>query len=418
MRVFLQVLRCARKIAGADSGNVAIIAGISMTMLIGFCGIGVDTASWFYEARTLHGAADIAAYDAAVALNAGGTGSTLTTAATTAASANGWNSANGTIAVNNPPTSGPYLGSNSIEVVLTENVPRYFSSIFSAAPMTITARTVATKNGSHVACVIALSPSASPAISVGGSGSLDSSNCDIVSDSASSNVISVGGAGSLTVPCAVSVGSSTMSSGVHLTKCTSMTNGASPATDPYASIPAPSVPGACQTVSNKQTTFTPGYYCSGIHINWSAAVTFQPGLYYISGGNLTVNGGANITGTGVTFYLSSGSSVSMAGGSTVSLSAPTSGTYSGIVYFGDRSDTTSAPSFGGGSGQVITGVLYFPSQNVSYSGNSSAMSECTQVVGYTVTFSGNANFNSTCPGDGMTTVNVSDAAPGSVIITE
>lgn len=68
-----------------------------------------------------------------------------------------------------------------------------------------------------------------------------------------------------------------------------MTNGASPATDSYASVPEPSIPGPCQTVSNKQTTFSPGHYCSGIDINRSNDITFQPGTYCISGGNLTLS---------------------------------------------------------------------------------------------------------------------------------
>lgn len=418
MTIRTQFSGIARHFGRSQSGNIAIMAGFCMPILVGFCGFGVDTAAWFYRARQLHAAADIAAYDAAVALNAGSSGTAITTMATTAASANGWQSANGTITVNTPPTSGTHETTNSVEVILTQTVPRYFTSIYSSAGVTIQARAVGTRNGSHVACVIALSSSASPGISVGGSGNLDSTNCDVVADSTTNDAIAVSGSASMTVPCAVSVGSSTMSSGVHLSKCTTMTNGAPPATDPYASVPAPSIPGACQTVANKQTSFSPGYYCNGLTINWSNAVTFQPGVYYISGGNLVINGGANITGTGVTFYMASGNTVKMAGGSNVNISAPTSGTYSGIAFFGDRSDTTSAPSFGGGSGQVITGVLYFPDQNVSYSGNSASASQCTQVVANTVTVTGNADFQGTCPGDGMSTSNVADGAPGSVTLSE
>ena len=418
MRKLLPPLRRARIFGQSNAGNVAIIAAISMPVVVAFCGLGIDTAAWFYRQRQLHGAADIAAFNAGVALNDGATGSAITTVATTAASANGWNSATGTITVNNPPASGTHETSDSIEVILTEPAPRYFSAIYLTSNFNITARSVATKHGSHVACVIALGVNASPGIGIGGTGNLDSSNCDVVANSTTSNAISVSGNASLTVPCAVSVGSSTLTSGVHLTKCTTMTNGSPPASDPYYSVPAPAIPGPCQTVTNKQTSFSPGYYCNGLAINWSAPVTFQPGLYYISGGNMTINGGSNITGTGVTFYLASGNTVKMAGGSNVSISAPTSGTYSGITFFGDRSDTASQPSFGGGSGQVVTGVVYFPSQAITYAGNSSSASQCTQVVGYTITVTGNANFQSTCPGDGMTTVNVADAAPGSVYLSE
>lgn len=418
MRRWLPGCRRIWIFAGSNSGNVAIIAGLSMTMVVGFCGLGIDTGYWFYQQRQLQGAVDIAAFDAATALNAGSSVSDAEALAKSAAGSNGWDSASGTITVNSPPTSGTHQTTNSVEIILTENLPRYFTAIYSSSKITIQTRAVGTKNGSHVACVIALGSNASPGISVGGSGSLSSPNCDVVSDSTTSNAISVGGSGTLTVPCAVSVGSSTMTSGVDLTKCTTMTNGAPPATDPYASLPTPSVPGACQTVSHGQTTFTPGYYCSGIDINWSSAVTFEPGLYYISGGGLSLGGQANVSGAGVTFYMDSGSTVSMNGGATVSLSAPTSGTDSGIVFFGDRSDSTSAPVFNGGSTQQITGVLYFPTQNVTYAGHGSSSSQCTQLVANTVTVTGNAAFNATCPGDGMTSVNVTDGAPGSVTLTE
>lgn len=389
-----------------------------MTMLVGFCGLGIDTGYWFYQQRQLQGAVDIAAFDAATALNAGSSVSDAGALAKSAAAANGWSSANGTITVNSPPTSGTHQTTNSVEVILTENVPRYFTTIYSSSNITIQTRAVGTKNGSHVACVIALSPTASKAIDVTGTGNVSSPNCDMVSDSSASDSIYMGGGAQLTTPCLVAVGGATTTSGLDLTKCTAPTTNAPVATDPYASVPTPSIPGPCQTVSNKQTSFSPGYYCNGININWADATTFQPGTYYISGGNFTINGQSTVSGSGVTFYLAAGTSVSVAGGSSVTLSAPTSGTYSGLVFFGDRSATSGNQSFGGGSGSSITGAIYFPTQNVSYSGGSNSGSYCTQVIASTVSISGNAAFNATCPGDGMSTSNVTDGAPGSVTLSE
>lgn len=430
MRRWLPGFRRIRIFAVSNSGNVAIIAGLSMTMLVGFCGLGIDTGFWFYQQRQLQGAVDIAAFDAATALNAGSSVSVAGALAKTAATSNGWNSANGTITINSPPTSGTHKTTNSVEVILTENVPRYFAAIYSSSNITIQTRAVGTKNGSHVACVVALNTSGNPDISVTGSGNLDSPNCDIVSDSTTSNAIGVTGNASLTVPCAVSAGSSTMSSGVHLNKCTAMTNDAPPATDPYASVPTPSIPsGGCIQLSGKPTTISPGYYCKGLSVNWSAATTFEPGLYYIDGGNLSFNGQANVTGAGVTFYITAGNTVAISGGATVNFSAPTSGTvwsgtqnspssYSGIAFFGDRSATNGNDDFSGGSNQSITGVIYFPTENVTFSGSNASSSSCTQLVANTVTVSGTADFNNTCPGDGMSTINVQDGAPGSVQLTE
>lgn len=58
--------------------------------------------------------------------------------ATTGASGNGWNGTNGTITVNNPPTSGTHQTNKAVEVILTQNIPRYFTSLFSnSATVTI-----------------------------------------------------------------------------------------------------------------------------------------------------------------------------------------------------------------------------------------------------------------------------------------
>jgi len=400
------------------SGNIAIIAGICMPALVGFCGMGADAGYWFYKNRQLQAAADIAAFDGTVVINGNGSVSAVTAAATSGATSNGWSSTNGTITVNDPPTSGTHQNNQSVEVILTENVPRYFTAMFSSSTVQLYARAVGTAQGSHTACVIALSPTASAAISVGGSGNLSSPNCDVVSDSNASNAINIAGAGQLTAPCIVSVGTASVTSGLHLNKCTSPTNHAPVATDPYRNVSAPTAPGGCISVSHGQTSFSPGNYCSGISINWSAAVTFAPGVYYISGGGMSFNGSANVTGTGVTFYLVAGNTVTINGGATLTLTAPTSGTYSGMTFFGDRSATSGNNVLNGGSNASITGAIYFPTQSVTYAGGTGGESKCTQLIGNTVTVTGNANFNNVCPGDGMSSSNVVDGSPGSITLAE
>ena len=55
----------------SESGNVAIIAALCMPLVIGFCGLGIETGYWFYKQRLLQRAADIAAYNATVAVRNG-----------------------------------------------------------------------------------------------------------------------------------------------------------------------------------------------------------------------------------------------------------------------------------------------------------------------------------------------------------
>jgi hypothetical protein len=60
--------------------------------------------------------------------------------------------------------------------------------------------------------------------------------------------------------------------------------------------------------------------------------------------------------------------VSITGNPVVTLSAPTSGTYEGIVFFQDRTYSTAATIANSSTGN-ITGSYYFPDANFSFTGN-------------------------------------------------
>jgi hypothetical protein len=192
-----------------------------------------------------------------------------------------------------------------------------------------------------------------------------------------------------------------VTSGLDLTQCTKPTTGAAATADPYASVPEPTPSGSCLTVPNGNTvTLSAGDYCSGLHISGNQSATFQAGVYYVSGGSFKIDGSA--TGTGVTFFTTAGNTASINGGGTTNFTAPTSGTYSGIVFFGDRAGNTSTNNtISGGSNTTITGAIYFPTQSLTYSGGSASGSNGTQIVADTVIVTGNSYFNSECIGDGM-----------------
>jgi hypothetical protein len=110
--------------------------------------------------------------------------------------------------------------------------------------------------------------------------------------------------------------------------------------DPLAYIASPTVSG-CNFVNDTvvaATTLLPGTYCGGLTITTSATVTLTPGVYIILGA-LNING-PTLKGPGVTFYLSQGNGytygASMIQNVNSVLSAPTTGTYQGILYFSDR----------------------------------------------------------------------------------
>src|SRR4029077_8445531 len=78
--------------------------------------------------------------------------------------------------------------------------------------------------------------------------------------------------------------------------------------DPYANMTMPASAANCDytqmKVQTNGTVLTPGTYCKGLQLQNISNVTFSPGLYIISGGNLQAQGQSNtsmnITATGVT----------------------------------------------------------------------------------------------------------------------
>jgi len=116
-----------------------------------------------------------------------------------------------------------------------------------------------------------------------------------------------------------------------------------------------------------------------------------------------------MSGTGVTFYNTGGSDfaykpIGISGGTSGTLSAPTSGPMEGILFFQDRSITSSQTNtVSGGSTLALEGALYFPTTPLNFSGGSTGTANYTVIVAQTLTFSGTstvkANFGSLSSGD-------------------
>ncbi len=99
-------------------------------------------------------------------------------------------------------------------------------------------------------------------------------------------------------------------------------------------------------------------------------------------------GNGTITGSGVTLYFETGT-VNFAGGATTTLSAPSSGVWQGILMFQARGNTQAA-SLIGGSSQITSGILYFPSAQLNFKGGGSSNSQNATIVSDTLNLVGNA----------------------------
>jgi len=374
-------------------GNVATIFALTLPVVIGGAGLGVETSYWYYSSLKLQAIADAAAYAGALEKIAGSDTTAITAAATTSASSNGLGA--GTIVVNTPPASGPNTAKKAVEVILNQNLDRMFTSIFTQTKVPEQARAVALITDASKACVLALNPSASQAALFSGSTSVKLSGCSVMSDSLASDAIKIQGSAGVQADCLITVGGVVLNNPPVMV-CKSAITQALPAADPFASLPTPAASNPCQNAN--KSTLKPGTYCSGM--NLSGNVSLDPGVYVVQG-NLKINANANISGAGVTIFMSGSSTVSINGNATVTLSAPTSGTYSGVLFYGDRAGSSASSTFNGTATSLLTGAIYFPRQQISYLGNFSGTKGCTQVVADTIQWSGNSTINQDCSSLGM-----------------
>ena len=380
-------------------GNIAIATALMVPLLAGAAGFGVETAFWYHKDLELQQAADKSAYTAALEKRAGSNSSKILSAATSMATENGYQP--GTLAVHYPPIAGAYTGNTSaIEVDLSIEVPRYFTGLFFDDKVGESVRAVALMQTAANACILALSKTAAHAARFSGSSNLNLVGCTVMSDSMADDSVRVQGSAQLTTDCIIAVGNVNLTSGAHTSVCPAPITQAPPVADPFASLAIPTVSGN-KTVGGGSSPIQPGNYTSGMNI--SGTRTMQPGIYVVSGGDFKINANANVTGTGVTIYIKAGTNVSINGNATVKLSAPTSGTYAGMLFFGERTGTGNV-NMNGTAASKLTGAIYFANQDINYLGNFSGNGGCTQVVGKTVEWTGNTTINQNCTAYGMATI--------------
>ena len=89
-----------------NKGNIAVMASLTMPIIVGGAGLGVETGYWYYEQLRLQQAADAAAYAAALEHHEGNEAAMLPSA-TDAAEDNGFADANDDIAMSWPSAAYP-----------------------------------------------------------------------------------------------------------------------------------------------------------------------------------------------------------------------------------------------------------------------------------------------------------------------
>jgi hypothetical protein len=390
----------------AESGSVAIQVAVLLSILIGFVALGSEIVYLLYKQRQMQSAADSAALGGASALTFGYPADFRLESNAIAAQAGFVAGVDGvTVTVNNPPATGGYAGaSDAVEVIVHQPQQLYLASLFGPGTYDVRARAVATRGNNGAYCVLALDPSASGALSVKNNGVVSNPNCGVAVNSGSGSALTVSNNGAINGPVTVH-GNWSLSNNAHLNG-TPLKNYAPVTNDPYAGVTVQAAPGCTSqsgTVMYSTAHLNPGHFCSGWNFSNNATVTLAAGAYYIDS-QLTMANNVVVTGTGVTLIVNGTYAISIGNNISITLSAQTSGPYAGLAVFGTRSGSASTTqTFSNNTTLKVTGAIYFPSQTVAYSNNSStgASNGCTQVIGRIVQIQNNVYLDNHCDSTGV-----------------
>jgi len=404
---------------------------LSLTVILGMLGLVVDLGWAYYRQQVAQAAADaaaIAAVRAAVtsaspnAPVCGGSGGAVWCGAATncpstapaspsssfdnacmLASANGFTTSGiDTVSVqagvSNPvPTvSGPSAAYWAV-VRVNEALPAMFGAAFGRggfSPGAI-ATVGAIANPGAGSCIYILDPSAADAFEAANGASVQVSCGVYVDSNNSSAAMYVTGGASVQASTIQVVGAFKEDNGGSTSVVP--TTGSASVADPFANLPSPTPAPSCQSgnfTAWQATAYTPapGTYC-GFSLGNGMSLEMSPGTYIVNGGTFSIQGGSTVTASGgVMIYLTGGATVNIANGSSVTLSAQTSGSYQGVLFYQDRTMASPGTStFAGGANMNLTGSLYLPHATLDVNNGSSTAGTTMAIVADMVNFQGGAH---------------------------
>lgn len=426
-----------------ERGQILIVFAFSLFVIFGVAALAFDGGLMLLEKRDQQNAADAAALAGARFLP-GNHADAVATAEDIAAT-NGFTDGIGdqTVEVHHPPLSGPNAGDHGyIEVLIGSEKPSLFAGIWGIFSHEVGARAVAANDDEVLGPfgMLSLHPTACAAVDVSGGGVIESNGNIHVNSSCEPNALHVRGSGTIDVSAGVACyvfGGYRQSGAASSSNCDPF-EGEQPIPDPYADLEEPPIPTdpdtgdiiypstALQVVGTEaiptgcpgstdpathtdpqqcqfngsyaSTTWRlyPGYYPGGIELQ-AGTFYIEPGIYYLGGGGLRVNGsgasvtsvdpGGSVLGGGVMFFNSDnpsepGDVVRLNGGDSgvniyplrVSADDPDTAyndmQWNHIVIFQDRDVCEDVILNGASSTMQVRGTIYVPCGEVTATGNS------------------------------------------------
>jgi Flp pilus assembly protein TadG len=389
-----------------QSGQALILVAVGMVAFIAAAGLAIDMGYLRYQRRLVQSAADSAALAGAAAAGVGGD---VDGAAMNDATLNGFQNGKNNATVTVTPTT--FNGNASaVQVQVSAIVPTFFMRIFPGAAnqrATISATATAEYTSART-CMFALQGGGG--LNIGGGVTVNAQHCGVLS----AEGLSVNGR------------LNAASIGVH---DPGAVNGATPqpifgvpqTPDPLANLPVPQVntgtapcasKGAIgnidlpvvdpktKKISDVAQDISPDFpHCLIIiHATQTQPVTFHQGIYLLGDPQGTNNGGIVFQGSGkvivdhAMFFLRNGT-INIAASQKIQMTAPTDGTYAGILFFQDKGDTAPA-TINLGNNRTLQGGFYFPRASLSLNGPGSASGAYMLFVAKTLNLGANISFTS------------------------
>ena len=389
-----------RKLVRERRGAMLVFIAVAGVVLMGFLAMTLDLGSGSRQRRIAQTAADAAAIGGGQEIFRNRP-DLVPGSAVAEAVRNGFTAGETTVYF--PPATGPYAGNTQyVEVIINKPTPTIFGSIFNVSSMNVQARGVAGVASYALNCVYSLDPTAASGLEVENGGELNT-NCGVAINSSSSSGLELNSSGKVVATgSSIGVVGNYNGGGGSVASPTPIT-GMIPLPNPLTGVTMPTV-GPCTNatplvVSGTQT-ISQGVYCGGITVGAGGGgggnkLILNPGVYILAGGGLTVESGGEIVGDGVTIINTTGSYAfkpfDFGTGCKARLTAPTSGTWKGIVLYQDpAAPSTPSSTFACASddGNELTGTLYLPNSTITFDGSNSGTSILGSVIALQVIVSG------------------------------
>lgn len=387
-----------------DERGVSIVAiALAMPVLIGGIGLATEISFWRLHHRAMQNAADSSAVAAAT-----NNGTGYVAEAQGVATQYGFPNGTGhiTVDVENPATAAGCTG-NCYTVTISDQVPLFFSQIVgyrgsgSSGATTISATAVASNIKPYSYCMLALATSGKQGITSHGAPNTNLNGCNTMS-----NTDSVCTGHNLNASVGDAAGTN---SGCGITQ----NSGVMPITDPFSNLANSIPPNTCpgnypqEPMKKNDPALPASNQLTGTYSFGSSQVlcgdqqligntTINNTVLVIENGQLDTNG-YTLQGTGLTVVFSGTNTGNYqhtpTGGGTLDITAPDSGTWSGVALYQDPSLTKNVDISAAGNSPTwdISGLVYLPHSTVTLSGavnKSSQGQRCFEMVMDNITVNG------------------------------